>query len=74
MFICMWSHPCVCLSVLCLCVVCVSAYVLSFCRVRSAPLNQPPGYQVELVVQLLWVSGEPPQPITSLAVNSAYGL
>ncbi|XP_067098833.1 syntaxin-binding protein 5-like isoform X6 [Osmerus mordax] len=43
-------------------------------KVRSAPLNQSPGYQVELVVQLLWVSGEPPQPITSLAVNSAYGL
>uniref|UniRef100_A0A3Q2CS68 Syntaxin-binding protein 5-like n=1 Tax=Cyprinodon variegatus TaxID=28743 RepID=A0A3Q2CS68_CYPVA len=33
-----------------------------------------PGYQVELVVQLVWVSGEPPQQITSLAVNSSYGL
>ncbi|KAF3845609.1 hypothetical protein F7725_008772 [Dissostichus mawsoni] len=36
-------------------------------QVRSSPLKQSPGFQVELVVQLLWVSGEPPQPITSLA-------
>uniref|UniRef100_A0A4W5PET4 Syntaxin-binding protein 5-like n=1 Tax=Hucho hucho TaxID=62062 RepID=A0A4W5PET4_9TELE len=43
-------------------------------KVRSAPLKQSPGYQVELVIQLLWVSGEPPQQITSLAVNSLYGL
>ncbi|KAI4801776.1 hypothetical protein KUCAC02_019647, partial [Chaenocephalus aceratus] len=31
-------------------------------------------YQVDLVVQLVWVSGEPPQQITSLALNSSYGL
>ncbi|XP_076835291.1 syntaxin-binding protein 5-like isoform X6 [Brachyhypopomus gauderio] len=43
-------------------------------RVRSSALKQSPGYQVELVIQLLWVSGEPPQQISSLAVNSAYGL
>ncbi|XP_066524939.1 syntaxin-binding protein 5 isoform X7 [Hoplias malabaricus] len=43
-------------------------------RVRNAPLKQSPGYQVELIIQLVWVSGEPPQQITSLAVNSAYGL
>ncbi|XP_065110419.1 syntaxin-binding protein 5 isoform X3 [Paramisgurnus dabryanus] len=43
-------------------------------KVRSSPLKQSPGYQVELVIQLVWVSGEPPQPITSLSVNSAYGL
>ncbi|MEE6475036.1 hypothetical protein FKM82_010587 [Ascaphus truei] len=43
-------------------------------RVRSTPLKQSAGYQVELVIQLVWVSGEPPQQITSLAVNSAYGL
>ncbi|XP_015462017.2 syntaxin-binding protein 5 isoform X9 [Astyanax mexicanus] len=43
-------------------------------RVRNTPLKQSPGYQVELVIQLVWVSGEPPQQITSLAVNSAYGL
>uniref|UniRef100_A0AAR2KB26 Syntaxin-binding protein 5-like n=1 Tax=Pygocentrus nattereri TaxID=42514 RepID=A0AAR2KB26_PYGNA len=41
---------------------------------RNTPLKQSPGYQVELVIQLVWVSGEPPQQITSLAVNSAYGL
>ncbi|KAG7260666.1 hypothetical protein CRUP_018451 [Coryphaenoides rupestris] len=35
---------------------------------------QSPGYQVDLVVQLVWVSGEPPQQITSLALNSSYGL
>uniref|UniRef100_A0A674C799 Syntaxin-binding protein 5-like n=1 Tax=Salmo trutta TaxID=8032 RepID=A0A674C799_SALTR len=39
-----------------------------------SPLKQSPGYQVELVIQLVWVSGEPPQQITSLAVNSFYGL
>uniref|UniRef100_A0A3Q4HHZ7 Syntaxin-binding protein 5-like n=1 Tax=Neolamprologus brichardi TaxID=32507 RepID=A0A3Q4HHZ7_NEOBR len=43
-------------------------------KVRSTPLKQSPGYQVDLVVQLVWVSGEPPQQITSLAVNSSYGL
>uniref|UniRef100_A0A8C2JLE6 Syntaxin-binding protein 5-like n=1 Tax=Cyprinus carpio TaxID=7962 RepID=A0A8C2JLE6_CYPCA len=41
-------------------------------KVRSSPLKQSPGYQVELLIQLVWVSGEPPQQITSLAVNSAY--
>uniref|UniRef100_A0A6I8PPP5 Syntaxin-binding protein 5-like n=1 Tax=Xenopus tropicalis TaxID=8364 RepID=A0A6I8PPP5_XENTR len=43
-------------------------------RVKSTALKQSAGYQVELVIQLVWVSGEPPQQITSLAVNSAYGL
>nr|XP_033795479.1 syntaxin-binding protein 5 isoform X4 [Geotrypetes seraphini] len=43
-------------------------------KVRSNPLKQSAGYQVELVIQLVWVSGEPPQQITSLAVNSLYGL
>uniref|UniRef100_UPI0037E8812E syntaxin-binding protein 5 isoform X3 n=1 Tax=Semicossyphus pulcher TaxID=241346 RepID=UPI0037E8812E len=43
-------------------------------QVRSSPLKQSPGYQVELVIQLVWVSGEPPQPITSLGINSSYGL
>uniref|UniRef100_A0A3Q2YLF6 Syntaxin binding protein 5a (tomosyn) n=1 Tax=Hippocampus comes TaxID=109280 RepID=A0A3Q2YLF6_HIPCM len=36
--------------------------------------HQSAGYQVDLVVQLVWVSGEPPQQITSLALNSSYGL
>ncbi|XP_028995159.1 syntaxin-binding protein 5 isoform X2 [Betta splendens] len=43
-------------------------------QVRSSPLKQSPGYQVKLVIQLVWVSGEPPQQITSLAINSSYGL
>ncbi|XP_062293133.1 syntaxin-binding protein 5a isoform X2 [Scomber scombrus] len=43
-------------------------------KVRSTPLKQSPGYQVDLVVQLVWVSGEPPQQITTLALNSSYGL
>ncbi|XP_031437870.1 syntaxin-binding protein 5a isoform X2 [Clupea harengus] len=43
-------------------------------KVRSSSLKQSAGYQVELVVQLVWVSGEPPQQISSLAINSAYGL
>ncbi|XP_036400785.1 syntaxin-binding protein 5-like isoform X9 [Megalops cyprinoides] len=43
-------------------------------RVKNRPVRMPPGYQAELVVQLLWVDGEPPQQITSLDVNSAYGL
>ncbi|KAK6489777.1 syntaxin-binding protein 5-like isoform X1 [Huso huso] len=43
-------------------------------KVRSTPLKQSAGYQVELVIQLVWVSGEPPQQITSLGVNSSCGL
>uniref|UniRef100_A0A8C9MGI1 Syntaxin-binding protein 5-like n=1 Tax=Serinus canaria TaxID=9135 RepID=A0A8C9MGI1_SERCA len=43
-------------------------------QVKNSPLKQSPGYQIELVIQLVWVSGEPPQQITSLAINSAYGL
>uniref|UniRef100_A0A452I7Q6 Syntaxin-binding protein 5-like n=1 Tax=Gopherus agassizii TaxID=38772 RepID=A0A452I7Q6_9SAUR len=42
--------------------------------VKTRPVRMPPGYQPELVIQLVWVDGEPPQQITSLAVNSAYGL
>ncbi|XP_053561114.1 syntaxin-binding protein 5-like [Bombina bombina] len=42
--------------------------------VKSRPVRMPPGYQTELVIQLVWVEGEPPQQITSLAVSSAYGL
>ncbi|XP_015277206.1 PREDICTED: syntaxin-binding protein 5-like [Gekko japonicus] len=42
--------------------------------IKTRPLRMPPGYQADLVIQLVWVEGEPPQPITSLAANSAYGL
>ncbi|XP_038613515.1 syntaxin-binding protein 5-like isoform X3 [Tachyglossus aculeatus] len=43
-------------------------------NVKGRPVRMPPGYQADLVVQLVWVDGEPPQQITSLAVSSAYGL
>lgn len=43
-------------------------------RVKDRMHRVPPGYQAELVIQLLWVDGEPPQQITSLDINSAYGL
>ncbi|XP_020842232.1 syntaxin-binding protein 5 isoform X4 [Phascolarctos cinereus] len=43
-------------------------------KVKNSPLKQSPGYQTELVIQLVWVGGEPPQQITSLAVNSSYGI
>ncbi|XP_072121747.1 syntaxin-binding protein 5 isoform X3 [Mobula birostris] len=43
-------------------------------KIRSTPLKQGAGYQAEVVIQLVWVNGEPPQQITSLAVNSSYGL
>uniref|UniRef100_A0A8C7C4M4 Syntaxin binding protein 5L n=1 Tax=Oncorhynchus kisutch TaxID=8019 RepID=A0A8C7C4M4_ONCKI len=41
---------------------------------KSRPVRMPPGYQAELVMQLQWVDREPPQQITSLDINSAYGL
>ncbi|KAM8975261.1 syntaxin-binding protein 5-like isoform 3-T3 [Pelodytes ibericus] len=43
-------------------------------NVKSRPVRMPPGYQAEVVIQLVWVDGEPPQQITSLTVSSAYGL
>nr|XP_015219342.1 PREDICTED: syntaxin-binding protein 5-like isoform X12 [Lepisosteus oculatus] len=43
-------------------------------KVKTRPVRMPPGYQAELVIQLVWVDGEPPQQITSLDINSAYGL
>ncbi|XP_034742005.1 syntaxin-binding protein 5-like isoform X14 [Etheostoma cragini] len=43
-------------------------------KVKDRMVRVPPGYQAELVIQLLWADGEPPQQITSLDVNSAYGL
>ncbi|KAM4731938.1 syntaxin-binding protein 5-like [Anableps anableps] len=43
-------------------------------KVKDKMVRVPPGYQSDLVIQLLWVDGEPPQQITSLDINSAYGL
>ncbi|KAM4561632.1 syntaxin-binding protein 5-like isoform 7-T7 [Fundulus diaphanus] len=45
-----------------------------FLKVKDKMVRVPPGYQSDLVIQLLWVDGEPPQQITSLDINSAYGL
>ncbi|XP_042307335.1 syntaxin-binding protein 5-like isoform X1 [Sceloporus undulatus] len=42
--------------------------------VKTRPVRMPPGYQADLVIQLVWTDGDPPQQITSLAANSAYGL
>ncbi|KAM9447810.1 syntaxin-binding protein 5-like isoform 5-T5 [Salvelinus alpinus] len=47
---------------------------LHYLKVKSRPVQMPPGYQAELVVQLQWVDRESPQQITSLDINSAYGL
>ncbi|XP_072369813.1 syntaxin-binding protein 5-like isoform X5 [Scyliorhinus torazame] len=43
-------------------------------KVKTRPVKMAPGYQVNLVIQLVWMDGEPPQQITSLAVSSAFGL
>ncbi|XP_059199444.1 syntaxin-binding protein 5-like isoform X6 [Centropristis striata] len=43
-------------------------------KVKDRMVRVPPGYQAELAIQLLWIDGEPPQQITSLDINSAYGL
>lgn len=45
-----------------------------YSSVKTRPVRMPPGYQAELVIQLVWVDGEPPQQVTSLAVSSAYGM
>jgi syntaxin-binding protein 5 len=42
--------------------------------VKTRPVRMPPGYQADLVIQLVWVDGEPPQQITSLSISSAYGM
>lgn len=51
-----------------------SYFIPLLLSVKTRPVRMPPGYQADLVIQLVWVDGEPPQQITSLAVNSAYGL
>lgn len=56
------------------CLFVCSYFVPFLLSVKTRPVRMPPGYQADLVIQLVWVDGEPPQQITSLAVNSAYGL
>ncbi|XP_037082478.1 syntaxin-binding protein 5-like [Pollicipes pollicipes] len=43
-------------------------------RCRTGPVRRGPGYQAELVCVTPSVNGEPPGAISSLAINSAYGL
>lgn len=54
--------------------VCLFLFYTTSSSVKARPVRMPPGYQADLIIQLVWVDGEPPQQITSLAVNSAYGL
>nr|XP_060619372.1 syntaxin-binding protein 5-like isoform X1 [Anolis sagrei ordinatus] len=42
--------------------------------VKTRPVRMPPGYQAELVIQLVWSDGEASQQITCLTANSAYGV
>lgn len=43
-------------------------------RTKSGPQKKAPGYQVEIICLTPWVNGEPPGGISSLAINSSYGL
>ncbi|XP_069961372.1 syntaxin-binding protein 5 isoform X5 [Cherax quadricarinatus] len=43
-------------------------------HVRGGAQKKGSGYQAELVCLMPWVEGEPPGPITALAINSSYGL
>ncbi|XP_069195233.1 syntaxin-binding protein 5 isoform X2 [Procambarus clarkii] len=43
-------------------------------HVRGGSQKKASGYQAELVCVTPWVEGEPPGPITALAINSSYGL
>jgi len=43
-------------------------------RPKTGLQKKSPGYQVELICLTPWVEGEPPGAITTLTVNSSYGL
>ncbi|KAK5649859.1 hypothetical protein RI129_000888 [Pyrocoelia pectoralis] len=43
-------------------------------RVRSGVQKKVPGFQAQLVCLTPWNNGEPPSHITSLTINSSYGL
>jgi len=43
-------------------------------RARAGQRKWSPGYQPSLCCLLTWVDGEPPPPVTSLSVNSRFGL
>ncbi|CAG9772356.1 unnamed protein product [Ceutorhynchus assimilis] len=43
-------------------------------KVRTTAQKKPPGFQAVLVCLTPWSNGEPPSHITSLTINSSYGL
>ena len=43
-------------------------------KIKSGARKWPAGYQPSVCCMLTWTDGEPPPPITSLAINSKYGL
>uniref|UniRef100_A0A914ZBB2 Lethal giant larvae homologue 2 domain-containing protein n=1 Tax=Panagrolaimus superbus TaxID=310955 RepID=A0A914ZBB2_9BILA len=43
-------------------------------RVRGGSMRRPAGYTPELVCQIPWIGGHTPEIITSMALNSAYGV
>ncbi|XP_035715730.1 syntaxin-binding protein 5 isoform X5 [Folsomia candida] len=43
-------------------------------RIKLGPQKKAPGYQAEIVCLTPWVNGEPPGGISSLALNSNYGI
>ncbi|CAH1799063.1 unnamed protein product [Owenia fusiformis] len=43
-------------------------------KVKGGPRKQSTGYQPDLVCLLTYVDGEAPAPITSMCINSSYGL
>ncbi len=43
-------------------------------RTKLGPQKKVAGYQVEIVCLTPWINGEPPGGISSLALNSSYGM
>lgn len=43
-------------------------------HVRGGIQKKPPGYQADLVCLTPRINGDPPGPVTALAINSSYGL
>ncbi|XP_030755594.1 syntaxin-binding protein 5 isoform X2 [Sitophilus oryzae] len=43
-------------------------------KVRAGNQKKPPGFQAQLVCLTPWSNGEPPSHISSLTINSSYGL
>lgn len=43
-------------------------------KVRSGPQRKAPGFQAQLICLTPWTNGSHPGQITSLCINSSYGL